>query len=151
MRTNDLKYLVQSKLETLTANVYHEIANEKKLYPHIVFEFRRIDLNDLWRQDYILEVDIWDKQDSSQRVDNLADQVENLLQAENLPQTNVLPTFYLIDRQNIPDEHKEIKHRRVQFQIPNYERLGNELWRLQSTLVLAKSKQPILKPLSGLV
>jgi hypothetical protein len=122
MRTNDLKYLVQSKLETLTANVYHEIANEKKLYPHIVFEFRRIDLGDLWRQDYILEVDIWDKQDSSQRVDNLADQVENLLQAENLPQTNVLPTFYLIDRQNIPDEDKEIKHRRVQFQIQNYER-----------------------------
>ena len=122
MRTNDLKYLVQSKLETLTANVYHEIANEKKLYPHIVFDFRRIDLNDLWRQDYILEVDIWDKQDSSQRVDNLADQVENLLQAENLPQTNVLPTFYLINRQNIPDEDKEIKHRRVQFQIQNYER-----------------------------
>ena len=122
MRTNDLKYLVQSKLETLTANVYHEIANEKKLYPHIVFEFRRIDLGDLWRQDYILEVDIWDKQDSSQRVDNLADQVENLLQAENLPQTNVLPTFYLIDRQNIPDEDKEIKPRRIQFQIQNYER-----------------------------
>ena len=122
MRTNDLKYLVQSKLKTLTANVYHEIANEKNLYPHIVFDFRRIDLGDLWRQDYILEVDIWDKQDSSQRVDNLADQVENLLQAENLPQTNVLPTFYLINRQNIPDEDKEIKHRRVQFQIQNYER-----------------------------
>ena len=122
MRTNDLKYLVQAKLKTLTANVYYEIANEKKLYPHIVFEFRRIDLGDLWRQDYILEVDIWDKQDSSQRVDNLADQVENLLQAENLPQNNVLPTFYLIDRQNIPDEDKEIKHRRVQFQIQNYER-----------------------------
>ena len=122
MRTNDLKHLVQAKLKTLTANVYYEIANEKKLYPHIVFEFRRIDLGDLWRQDYILEVDIWDKQDSSLRVDDLADQAENLLQAENLPQSNVLPTFYLIDRQNIPDEDKEIKHRRVQFQIQNYER-----------------------------
>lgn len=122
MRTNDLKYLVQTKLKTLTANVYFEIANEKALYPHIVFNFRRIDLGDLWRQDYILEVDIWDKQDSSLRVDDLADSVENLLQAENLPQDNVLPTFYLIDRQNIPDEDKEIKHRRVQFQIQNYER-----------------------------
>lgn len=122
MRTNDLQFLVQTKLKTLTANVYHEIANEKKLYPHIVFNFRRIDLGDLWRQDYILEVDIWNKQDSSLRVDDLADSVENLLQAENLPQDNVLPTFYLIDRQNIPDENKEIKHRRVQFQIQNYER-----------------------------
>ena len=122
MRTNDLKYLVQSKLKTLTANVYYEIANEKKMFPHIVFNFRRIDLGDLWRQDYILEVDIWDKMDSSLQVDDLADQVENLLQAENLPQDNVLPTFYLIDRQNIPDENKEIKHQRVQFQIQNYER-----------------------------
>ena len=122
MRTNDLKYLVQSKLKTLTANVYYEIANEKKMFPHIVFNFRRIDLGDLWRQDYILEIDIWNKQDSSLRVDDLADSVENLLQAENLPQDNVLPTFYLIDRQNIPDENKEIKHRRVQFQIQNYER-----------------------------
>ena len=122
MRTNDLKYLVQTKLKTLTANVYFEIANEKALYPHIVFNFRRIDLGDLWRQDYILEVDIWDKQDSSLRVDDLADSVENILQAENLPQDNVLPTFYLIDRQNIPDENKEIKHRRVLFQIQNYER-----------------------------
>ena len=122
MRTNDLKYLVQSKLKTLTANVYYEIANEKKMFPHIVFNFRRIDLGDLWRQDYILEIDIWDKQDSSLRVDDLADQVENLLQAENLPQNNVLPTFYLIDRQDVPDENKEIKHRRVQFQIQNYER-----------------------------
>lgn len=122
MRTNDLKLLVQSKLKTVAANVYHEIANEKALYPHIVFNFRRLDLNDLSRQDYILEVDIWDRGDSSQRVDNLADSVENLLQAENLPQTNVLPTFYLIDRNNLPDENKEIKHRRIQFQIQNYER-----------------------------
>lgn len=122
MRTNDLKLLVQSKLKTVAANVYHEIANEKALYPHIVFNFRRLDLNDLSRQDYILEVDIWDKGDSSQRVDDLADTVENLLQAENLPQTNVLPTFYLIDRNNLPDENKEIKHRRIQFQIQNYER-----------------------------
>ena len=122
MRTNDLKLLVQSKLKTVAANVYHEIANEKALYPHIVFSFRRLDLNDLSRQDYILEVDIWDKGDSSQRVDDLADTVENLLQAENLPQTNVLPTFYLIDRNNLPDENKEIKHRRIQFQIQNYER-----------------------------
>ena len=122
MRTNDLKLLVQSKLKTVAANVYHEIANEKALYPHIVFNFRRLDLNDLSRQDYILEVDIWDKGDSSQRVDDLADTVENLLQAENLPQTNVLPTFYLIDRNNLPDENKEIKHQRIQFQIQNYER-----------------------------
>lgn len=122
MRTNDLKRLVQTKLKTVTAKVYHEIADDKALYPHIVFTFRRVDLGDLSRQDYILEVDVWDKGNSTQTVDNLADSVENLLQAENLPQDNVLPTFYLINRQNILDEDKQIRHRRVQFQVQNYER-----------------------------
>ena len=124
MRTNDLKELVQTKLKTLTPNVYHEIANEKKLYPHIVFTFRRIDLQDLSRQDYILEVDVWDfnENDTTEVVDDLTDSVENLLQGENLPQENVLRTFYLIDRRNILVENKHIKHRQVQFQIQNYER-----------------------------
>ena len=122
MRTNDLKRLVQTKLKTVTAKVYHEIADDKALYPHIVFTFRRVDLGDLSRQDYILEVDVWDKGNSTQTVDNLADSVEKLLQAENLPQDNVLPTFYLINRQNILDEDKQIRHRRVQFQVQNYER-----------------------------
>lgn len=122
MRTNDLKKLVQTKLKTLTTNVYHELADKDAVYPHIVFTFRRIDLQDLSRQDYILEVDVWDKEKDTTRVDNLADSVENLFQAKNLPQEHILPTFYLIDRRNILDEDKNIKHRQIQFQIQNYER-----------------------------
>ena len=122
MRTNDLKLLVQTKLKTVTTKVYHEVADEKAVYPHIVFNFRRIDLGDLSRQDYVLEVNVWDKGNSTQQVDNLADSVEKLLQAENLPQDHVLPTFYLIDRQSILDEDKTIRHRRIQFQVQNYER-----------------------------
>lgn len=122
MRTNDLKLLVQTKLKTVTTKVYHEVADENAVYPHIVFNFRRIDLGDLSRQDYVLEVNVWDKSNSTQQVDNLADSVEKLLQAENLPQDHVLPTFYLIDRQSILDEDKTIRHRRIQFQVQNYER-----------------------------
>ena len=122
MRTNDLKLLVQTKLKTVTTKVYHEVADENAVYPHIVFNFRRIDLGDLSRQDYVLEVNVWDKGNSTQQVDNLADSVEKLLQAENLPQDHVLPTFYLIDRQSIWDEDKTIRHRRIQFQVQNYER-----------------------------
>ena len=125
MRTNDLKRLVQTKLKTVTAKVYHELADDDAIYPHIVFNFRRIDLGDLARQDYILEVDVWDKLTSTnntQQIDNLADSVEKLLQAENLPQENILPTFSLIDEQNVLDEDKQIRHRKIQFQVQNYER-----------------------------
>lgn len=121
-RTNALKKLVQTKLKTVATNVFHEVADDNALYPHVVFGFRRIDLGDLSRQDYILDVDVWDKGNSTTQVDALADTIENLLQGQNLPQDHVLPTFYLINRTDIPDDDVAIKHRRIQFQIQNYER-----------------------------
>lgn len=122
MRTNDLKKLVQTQLKTVATNVYYEVADDKAVYPHLVFSFRRLDLNDLSRQDYILQVDVWDRSNKTQVVDDLADGVENLLQAQNLPQTDILPTFYLIDRKMVEDEDKMIRHRQIQFQVQNYER-----------------------------
>lgn len=122
MRTNDLKKLIEAQLKTLTTNVYHEVAKNNAMYPHIVYSFERLELGDLSRQDYILTLDIWDKSTSTTRVDDLADSAENLLQGANLPQKNVLPTFYLIDRKNILDQDKQIRHRVVRFQIQNYER-----------------------------
>ena len=122
MRTNDLKKLVQTQLKTVATNVYYEVADKNAVYPHLVFSFRRLDLNDLSRQDYILQVDVWDRSDKTQVVDDLADEVENLLQAQNLPQTDILPTFYLIDRKMVEDEDKMIRHRQIQFQVQNYER-----------------------------
>ena len=121
-RTNDLKKLIQEKLLTLTANVYHEQARDDALYPHIVFSFKEVNLGDISRQDYILEVDVWDKGTLTTTVDDLADSVEDLFHTENLPQENILPTFYKIDRKAILDPDKSIKHRIIRFQIQNYVR-----------------------------
>lgn len=121
-RTNDLKVLLMEKFRTLTQNVYFEQAADSALYPHIVFDFREIDLGDINRQDYVLEVDIWTKGTNTTTIDELADSVEDLLQAENLPQTRILPTFYKIDRRSIIDQDKTLKHRQVRFQIQNYKR-----------------------------
>ena len=121
-KTNDLKKLIMVQLKTLTSNVYYEIAADNALYPHIVFSFKMINLGDLWRQDYTLDVDVWDKGQNTTRIDSLCDDIEKLLHMQNLPQTGILPTFYLIDRRSIIDEDKSIKHRLVRFQIQNYER-----------------------------
>ncbi len=121
-KTNDLKKLIMTQLKTLTSNVYYEIAADNALYPHIVFSFKMINLGDLWRQDYTLDVEVWDKGQNTTRIDSLCDDIERLLHMQNLPQTGILPTFYLIDRRSILDEDKSIKHRLVRFQIQNYER-----------------------------
>ena len=121
-RTNDLKKLVQEKLKTLTTNVYFEQSADNALYPHIVFSFKEISLGDISRQDYTLDVDLWTKGTNTTAIDELADKVEDLLHKENLPQTNILPTFYKIDRKSILDPDKTIKHRLIRFQIQNYVR-----------------------------
>ena len=121
-RTNALKKLVQEKLKTLTTNVYCEQAADNALYPHIVFAFKEINLGDLSRQDYTLEVDVWTKGTNSTTIDELSDKVEDLLHTQNLPQTNILPTFYKTDRKSILDSDKSIKHRLIRFQIQNYVR-----------------------------
>lgn len=121
-RTNELKKLIQTKLKTLTTNVFYEIAADNALFPHCVFNFNTVDLGDLSRQDYILNIDVWDKGKNSTAIDELCDKIETLLQGENLPQTHILPTFYLMDRKAILDEDKQIKHRLVRFQIQNYVR-----------------------------
>jgi hypothetical protein len=87
-----------------------------------VFSFKTVNLDDLWRQDYMLDVDVWDKSQNTTTIEALCDNIEKLLHMENLPQTGILPTFYLVDRKSIPDEDKAIKHRLVRFQIQNYVR-----------------------------
>ena len=122
MRTNDLIELIKTKLSTVASDVYYEVADEDALYPHVVFSFQQINLGDLSRQDYELDVDVWDKGEETETVENLCDSIEHLLHGANLPQKNILPTFYLIDRRILFDEDKEIRHRVVRFQIQNYER-----------------------------
>ena len=121
-KTNELRKLIQTKLKTLASKVYYEIADSDAMYPHIVFSFKTVNLDDLWRQDYMLDIDVWDKSQNTTTIEALCDNIEKLLHMENLPQTGILPTFYLVDRKSIPDEDKAIKHRLVRFQIQNYER-----------------------------
>ena len=89
-RTNDLKKLIQTKLKTLTTNVFFEQATDNAIYPHIVFSFREISLNDLSRQDYTLDIDVWDKGTSTTAIDNRADSVAVLLTA-GMPGIPVTP------------------------------------------------------------
>lgn len=121
-KTTDLRKLIQTQLLTACSDVFYETAPADKMYPHIVWDLTRIDLGDLSRDDLILDVDIWDRNTDAKNIDNLADAVEALFNAQNLPQLTILPTFFRIDRKSVPDEDKKIKHRVLSFQVQNYVR-----------------------------
>lgn len=127
-RTNELRKLVKSMLsekkfteENKIKDVYYENADDEAMFPHIVFDFDTVNLGDLHRKDKSLVIDIYDKSDSAFLVEKIADEIEDMFNAKNLPQENILPTFFLEDRRTVLDEDKKIRHRQIEIIVQNYE------------------------------
>lgn len=119
MKTNSLRRLIQSKIETVIKCFYH-VANVGESYPYAVYDFDTINLGDIYRDDLVLIVDIWGKGTDTSSIENFADEIEELFNCANLPDDNVLPTFYRISRTPVDDPDKTIIHRQLKFQIQNY-------------------------------
>lgn len=130
MKSNKLRKLIRDNLITLIEdyeelkNVFYRIADDKALYPHIVFSLDSSVMNsdDSNRQIYNLVVDVWDKGESFETVEDIADSVESLLNKENLPQVSILPTFWQTSRTQVYESDKAIKHIQLRFDVQNYER-----------------------------
>lgn len=118
-KTNALRTIIQSKINPIIKS-YYRVADPKATLPLAVYDFENIDLGDLSRDDLILIVDLWDKGKDTSRIEDLADQIEELFNAANLPGESVLPTFYRISRKPIDDEDKTLMRRQLKFQIQNY-------------------------------
>lgn len=120
--TNELKKVVKAQLDAIqnSGKTYFRRAEKNAIYPHKVFNVESVDLNNAPRHDYIITVDVWTK--NANAADDIADAVEKQFDSANLPQTAILPTFYLLSCQPIDDENDEIERRQIKFQCQNYER-----------------------------
>ena len=118
-KTIDLRKIIKSNIDTVVKS-YYRIADANALYPHAVYDFENIDLGDVNRDDLILIIDIWGKGKDTSPVEEIADRIEKLFNAANLPGEKVLPTFYRISRKPIDDEDKTLIRRQLKFQIQNY-------------------------------
>lgn len=121
-KTSTLSALIQSLLLTVCTNVYRDTAPDTVKFPHIVWELASVDLGDLSRDDFFLDIDVWDRGTSAAGVDDLMDRIEKTFRTVNLPQARILPTFYVDSRKNLPDADKRLKHRQITITIQNYER-----------------------------
>lgn len=118
-KTNSLRKIIQSNINPIVKS-YYRVADKDSLFPHAVYDFENIDLGDINRDDLILLIDIWDKGTDTSSAEEIADNIEALFNAANLPDEEVLPTFYRIGRKPIDDEDKTMIHRQLKFQIQNY-------------------------------
>lgn len=119
-KTNNLRKIIQSNISTIVKSFYRT-ADPEESYPYAVYDFESIDLGDIHRDDLILIVDLWGKGKDTSKIEEMADAIEAMFNAANLPDEKVLPTFYRVSRKPIDDEDKTLIRRQLKFQIQNYE------------------------------
>lgn len=124
-RTNTLRALIVQRLETLTTpygieEISFRRASDDLMYPHIVFDFVSVTPTDMEREDTVLDIHIWTKDQAVAY--NLKDAVIDLFSFSNLPQETILPTFYFTSAGSIDDPDKSICHEVVRFSVQNFER-----------------------------
>jgi hypothetical protein len=121
-KTADLKKLITTQLGTVTGGTYYRKAIDNASFPYKVFSFRSVDLSDIARDDVLLTVDIYDQDTNQKAIESMADSIEALFNAKNLPQTNILPTIYRNSRLYIDSDDYNIQHIELTFYIQSYEK-----------------------------
>lgn len=122
--TNDLRKLIKARLETVMpvgTQVYYQLA-DSEIFPHAIFTLEGMSVlaDDMNRRDYSLIIDFYSR--DMLQAEAVADEIQELMNGDNLPQTSILPTFYLESRRAVIDEDKYLYHRQLTYSVQLYER-----------------------------
>lgn len=120
-KTADLRKLVKEQMQTVQGGVYHRAAPNDAAYPYKTFSLTSVAFPDSARDDLIMTVDVWDRAEDPKVAEEIADQVEALFNDANLPQDNILPTFFREGRQPLEDPDKTLQHIQLRFLVQLYE------------------------------
>lgn len=108
------------ELETLLGG-HCEEAPEAAEYPYIVFSAVRTG-DDGGRQQYVLEVNVWDQGMFYSRSESMMDTLEKKLHQQVYSSEDFLIRIFKGRRQNIPDPDNSIKRVREQFEMYVFEK-----------------------------
>lgn len=114
-KTIKLRKDILSLIKKQQDNIFYRIAPANATYPYIVIRVRDI------FEAKELEIDYWDKDDTSVRIETLADNIEKLLNNELINNENhTLIFYYNEDRKIVDDEDKSIQRINESFEIRYY-------------------------------
>jgi hypothetical protein len=108
-------------MQTTPGETYHKKAPKDADYPYKTFTLSSVAFPNSDRDDFELEVDIWDRAPDPKTVEEIADQVERLFNAVDLPQPPIYPTFFREGRHNLDDPDKDLQHIQLRFSVQLYE------------------------------
>ena len=118
-KTAALRKLVREQMQTVQGETYHRFAPPTASFPYKTFTLTDVSfLED--RDDITMEVDIWDQSRDPKVAEEIADQVERLFAAANLPRPPIYPTFYRDARYTMDDPDKTLQHIQLRFLVQLY-------------------------------
>ena len=119
-KTRELRKLIMTQLKTISGGTYHRLAPKDATYPYKTFRLTNVSFTDA-RDDFELEVDIWDRSADLKQAEDLADDVEALFACANLPSPPIFPTFFREGRMTLEDPDKSLQHIQLRFSVQLYE------------------------------
>ena len=120
-RTTTLRGLIREQLRTLQGETYYRHSKVGAEYPFKTFVLESINFPDSTREDYDLTIDLWDRSPDQKAVEEIADQIEDLFNAANLPRPPIYTTFFRDGRFVIDDPDKTLHHIQLRFIVQLYE------------------------------
>ena len=120
-KTATLRKLIREKLQTVPGESFHRTAPKDAAYPYKTFTLASVAFPDSLRDDFELEVDVWDRAQDWKAAEEIADQIEALFNDTNLPQPPIYPTFFRENRYSLDDPDKNLQHIQLRFLVQLYE------------------------------
>lgn len=123
--SNYLRAVVTTRLNSIKTqygikDISYRIASEDAAFPHIVYDITTITPTDMGREDYLLDINIWTKNEDLGF--EILDTIRDLMAFLNDPQTHILPTFYEVSAGQIEDTDRAIVHLVYRMEAQVYER-----------------------------
>ena len=119
-KTKTLRALVVRQLQTTPGGTYHRDAPKDAPYPYKTFRLSSVSFTDA-RDDFILDVDVWDRSLDPKTAEDIADDIEALFRDTNTPAPPIYPTFYRDARFTLDDPDKNLQHIQLRFWVQLYE------------------------------
>lgn len=112
----NLLSFVYEELRILGVSVYNKQPPTKAEYPFIKYQINQ-SYRETYPSVYSLTIDVWDRNDSTYRVENLTDKVDSLMENLTLIDECMSITSKRQTRLNVSDPDAEIKRRRLEYQL----------------------------------
>lgn len=128
--TNELRENIVWMLQLIEPEyeptISYKVASDDAMYPHVVYDLVTTVPNDMGREDYVLDIHIWDK--FPYRAYEILDAYKEIFAFRNDPSSgsNILPTFYETSSGAIDDPDKTITHLVLRLQVQVYQRTATD-------------------------